>query len=235
MWWNSVYLWIHRSSLQQTYFRIWSQSALKDNEHTQLCRIIGFVRVGPTPRHLPRVWFLVSVLVPPPQRTPQVALAVKNLPANAGDVGDAGSIPGRERAPGVGNGNPSQYSCLKNPHGPRNLAGYCPQGRKESDTTEATEHASPITTAATEPCWKSRLVLYVSLSIRLADHVYSWPMPFLWRHLTYFRLQVWNVLEQRDKELPFCKLGWNFLCKHLLGWTTCHVWFSYASSLEIIK
>ena len=32
--------------------------------------------------------------------------AVKNLPANAGDAGDAGSIPGSGRGPGVGNGNP---------------------------------------------------------------------------------------------------------------------------------
>ena len=40
---------------------------------------------------------------------------VKNLPANAGDVGDVGSIPGSGRSPGGGNGNPLQYSCLKNP------------------------------------------------------------------------------------------------------------------------
>ena len=37
---------------------------------------------------------------------------VKNLPANAGD---AGSIPGPERSPGGGNGNPLQYSCLEIP------------------------------------------------------------------------------------------------------------------------
>ena len=37
---------------------------------------------------------------------------VKNLPANAGDVG---SIPGWGRSPGEGNGNPLQYSCLENP------------------------------------------------------------------------------------------------------------------------
>ena len=40
---------------------------------------------------------------------------VKNLPANAGDTGDLGSIPGPERSPGGGNGNPRQYSCLENP------------------------------------------------------------------------------------------------------------------------
>ena len=41
---------------------------------------------------------------------------------NAGDRGDAGSIPGLGRSPGGGNGNPLQYSCLENPHGQRNLA-----------------------------------------------------------------------------------------------------------------
>ena len=38
---------------------------------------------------------------------------VKNPQANAGDVGDMGSIPGLARSPGEGNGNPFQYSCLK--------------------------------------------------------------------------------------------------------------------------
>ena len=40
---------------------------------------------------------------------------VKNPPVNAGDTGDSGSIPGLERPPGIGNGNPLQYSCLENP------------------------------------------------------------------------------------------------------------------------
>ena len=40
---------------------------------------------------------------------------VKNLPANAGDSRDAGSVPGLGRSPAVGNGNPLQYSCLDNP------------------------------------------------------------------------------------------------------------------------
>ena len=39
---------------------------------------------------------------------------VKNSPANAWDAGNAGSIRGLGRAPGVGNGNPLQYSCLEN-------------------------------------------------------------------------------------------------------------------------
>ena len=39
---------------------------------------------------------------------------VTNLPANAGDTGDVGLIPGSGRSPGGGNGNPLQYSCLEN-------------------------------------------------------------------------------------------------------------------------
>ena len=39
-------------------------------------------------------------------------VAVKNPPANAGDVG---SIPVSGRSPGEGNGNPPEYSCLRNP------------------------------------------------------------------------------------------------------------------------
>ena len=43
-----------------------------------------------------------------------VAPVVKNLPANARDVRDAGSIPGSGRSPQGGPGNPLQYSCLEN-------------------------------------------------------------------------------------------------------------------------
>ena len=39
---------------------------------------------------------------------------VKNLPANAGDTGDASLIPGSGGSPGGGNGTPLQYSCLEN-------------------------------------------------------------------------------------------------------------------------
>ena len=61
-----------------------------------------------------------------------VAQMVENLPANAGDMG---SIPGLERCPREGNGNPLQYSCLENPmKKPGGL--YSPWGHKESDLTE---------------------------------------------------------------------------------------------------
>ena len=44
-----------------------------------------------------------------------MTLAVKNSPANAGDVRDAGPVLGLERSPGEGNGYPLQYSWLDNP------------------------------------------------------------------------------------------------------------------------
>ena len=64
---------------------------------------------------------------------------VKNLPANAGDIRDVGSIPELVRSPGERNGNPLQYSCLENTTD-RGIwqATYGPQGCKESDSTEVT-------------------------------------------------------------------------------------------------
>ena len=47
-------------------------------------------------------------------RASQVPLVVKNLPANSGDARDMGLNPGSGRSPGVGNGNPLQYSCPEN-------------------------------------------------------------------------------------------------------------------------
>ena len=48
------------------------------------------------------------------KRASEVVLVVKNPPANAGDIRDAGSIPRWGRSE-EGNGNPLQYSCLENP------------------------------------------------------------------------------------------------------------------------
>ena len=44
-----------------------------------------------------------------------MVLVLKNLPANAGDIRDASSIPWLGISPGGGHGNPPQYSCLENP------------------------------------------------------------------------------------------------------------------------
>ena len=63
---------------------------------------------------------------------------VKNLPANAGDVG---SIPESGRSPGGGHGNPLQYCLLSGKtHEQRSLVGYSLWRHIESHTTSATEH-----------------------------------------------------------------------------------------------
>ena len=58
----------------------------------------------------------------------------KESACNAGDTGDAGSIPGSGRSPGEGNVKPLQYSCLKIPW-TKEPDGLQPVGVKESDTT----------------------------------------------------------------------------------------------------
>ena len=61
---------------------------------------------------------------------------------SACNVRDLGSNLGLGRSPGGGHGNPLHYSCLKNPHGQRSLAGCSRWGHKESDVTErlSTQH-----------------------------------------------------------------------------------------------
>ena len=61
---------------------------------------------------------------------------IKNPPAKSGDTGDIGSMSGLGRFPGGGKSNPLQYFCLEKSLGQRSLAGYCPWGNKELDTTE---------------------------------------------------------------------------------------------------
>ena len=67
----------------------------------------------------------------------QVALLIKNMPANAGDARDTASNSGSGRYPGEGNGNPLQYSCLKNLTDREAWWGTV-QGHKELDMAEVT-------------------------------------------------------------------------------------------------
>ena len=89
---------------------------------------------APFTKHLKPVFVVDSRLL-----ATQVVLVVKNLPANAGDAKDMGSIPGLGRSPGEGNGNPFQYSHLENPMDRGTQ--WAPVHGIESDTTELTEQA----------------------------------------------------------------------------------------------
>ena len=64
-----------------------------------------------------------------------VVLVVKNLPANARDIRDAGSSPVLGQLPGEGNGNPLQYSYLENPMDRGAWQATVHKFTKESDTT----------------------------------------------------------------------------------------------------
>ena len=61
-----------------------------------------------------------------------VALVVQNLPANAGDAGDVGLIPGSRRSPGGGHSNTLHYSWVENPMDRGALEGHSSYGCKES-------------------------------------------------------------------------------------------------------
>ena len=83
-------------------------------------------------------------------RTSQVWLVVKNLPASAGDVRDAGSIPGSNRSPGGGRGNPLQRSCLEHPMG----RGACGAPSAVSQSLTRLKH-----TGKRALCWESAVQL----------------------------------------------------------------------------
>ena len=99
------------------------------------------------------------------------------------NVGDLGSIPGLGRYPGVGHGDPLQYSCLENLHGLRRLAAYNPWGCRESDMTERlsiTQHN--ILSHTSHTCYMQSNIL---LSTRLsATHVY---------HIMSFNTLMWWI------------------------------------------
>ena len=69
---------------------------------------------------------------------------VKNLPANARDIRDAGSSPGLGRSTGGGHDNPLQYSCLENPMDRGAWWGYSAWGHQESGATEGACTCVPV-------------------------------------------------------------------------------------------
>ena len=135
----------------------------------------------------------------------QVALVVKNPPANAGDVRDRGLIPGSGRSPGGGHGNSLQCSCLENPQGQRSLVGNCPWGREEVDTTEETWHA--CTHSCVPSIWQPPSTFSINLTI--LDISCKWNhIIFVLLQCAYFTLHnVFKVLFtwKHVSEFPFLK------------------------------
>ena len=89
---------------------------------------------------------------------------VKNLPAPAEDIRDSGSIPGLERSPGGGHGNPLQYSRLGSLTD-RGAWRATVHRVAESDMIEATEHVST---------WIKSMTLSWMCSEQLAHTVFNW-------------------------------------------------------------
>ena len=93
-------------------------------------------------------------------------LVVKNLLANAGDLG---SIPGSGRSPGGGNGNPTQYSCLENSMDRGALWGYSPWGHKSQIGGVAKQQATATAKVSTGLSVKQALVFTPLLSAFLGS------------------------------------------------------------------
>ena len=91
---------------------------------------------------------------------------VKNLPASARDTREMGLIPGSGRSSREGNGNPLQYSCLRNPVDRGAWWATVHGGCKESDTTERhTDRHTDISHSRAGPTLRSHFNLITSLKI----------------------------------------------------------------------
>ena len=89
-------------------------------------------------------------------------MVVKNLLASAGSIEDAGLIPGLERSPGGGHGNPLQYSCLGNSHGQRSQMverAERLQGKRSSGSPTGLEKPKSELRACQKECaWQMLLI-----------------------------------------------------------------------------
>ena len=82
---------------------------------------------------------------------------VKNPPANAGDAGDVGLIPGLGRSLWEGNGKPPQYSCLENPMDTGALRAAVP-GVKKSRAWQSTHEPNY--------CMNHRMIMHCILELK---------------------------------------------------------------------
>ena len=99
-------------------------------------------QLGPLLPQLSCCFVHVDMTLPPCFQGPAVTTGTSGC--NAGDARDEGSIPGWGRSPWRRAWQPTPIFLSGDSHGQRSLAGYSPWGRKESDTTEATERARTL-------------------------------------------------------------------------------------------
>ena len=102
------------------------------------------------------------------------------------NAGDLGLMPGLERSPGGGHGNPLQYSGLENPHGQRSLVNYSPWGCKESDMTE----------------WLSTHTLHIQLPTHILSIYYSLSIYALGRHWSEVAQSCLTLCDSMDCSPP---------------------------------
>ena len=121
-------------------------SEYPSSETRQALGLTSLQTLGPNKRETPGSPRLTASV----QRVLVVSLGflgstvVKNPSTNAGDTRDLGSIPGSERSPRGGHGNPFQYSCLENPM-ERRAGQAIVQGVAKSDMTEQLTHTCRYT------------------------------------------------------------------------------------------
>ena len=104
-----------------------------------------------------------------------VVLVVKNLPANAWDLRDAGSILGTGASPGGGHGSPLQYFCLENPR------------REEPEGLQSTGFQSPIQLMRLSTYAYVYVCMCVCVCVCVYIHIYSKDTASLENHNTNFK------------------------------------------------
>ena len=152
---------------------------------------------------------------------------------SACNAGDLGSISGLGRSPGGGHGNPLQYSCLENPHGPSSLAGYSPWvhgvAKSQTQLSDTAQHRVTeqiflmLDTYTTEIlCFLKNYTWYNLPKYGVKWHLFFSRFVFL----TYASLDIcthwFDIILQRSKEVS---------SRHLQALCFLHVHFHFSTGL----
>ena len=124
-------------------------------------------------------------------------LVVENPPANAGNIGYMSSIPGSGRSPGRGNGNPLQYSCLKNTTDRGAWQATVHEAAKESDLTERLN---------TDTHAHTNIYIYTTwLNLRnmLSERNQAWKGTYVLYDSTYMKCTEWAIQGDRKQFSSF--------------------------------